>query len=253
MRLDRALVERRLARSRGQSSDLIGEGVVTVNGQVVTKAATQVEPTDDIAAVADPYVSRAAHKLIGALDDSLTRVPSRVLDAGASTGGFTQVVLERGAARVYAVDVGHRQLARHLRDDPRVAVREGLNLRDVTLADIDDEPVDLIVGDVSFISLTVVLHPMLALLNPTGIALLLIKPQFEVGRVGLGGRGVVSDQGDRDAAVARVVSAAEELGWSCDWRGPSRRQGRHGNAEYFVRLHQAGPQWPQRGAAAAPH
>ena len=180
-RLDRALVEAGLARSRAQASDAIRAGRVSVNGVVASRPSQTVCGTDllDLAG-ADHYVSRAAHKLAGALAASGIAVPSRVLDAGASTGGFTQVLLEAGAERVYAVDVGHDQLVPTLREDPRVVVRERLNLRDLTLADLDGEPVDLVVGDVSFISLTLLLAPLFGVLRPDSG---LFTPEVGAGRV----------------------------------------------------------------------
>lgn len=237
MRLDRALVEAGLARSRAQASDAIREGRVRVNGVDAGRPAQPVADTDHLELDgADHYVSRAAHKLLGALAASGARVPSRVLDAGASTGGFTQVLLEAGAERVYAVDVGHGQLVAALRDDPRVAVRERLNLRDLTLAHLDGQPVDLVVGDVSFISLTLLLEPLFAVLTPRGEALLLVKPQFEVGRGGLDDHGVVRDPARRDAAVADVVAAAARHGRRLSWQGPSAVPGESGNQEHFVHL-----------------
>lgn len=236
MRLDVALVDRGLARSRTQAAALIRAGHVTVDGCTIAKPSWPVADEQTIAAEAEKWVSRAAHKLIGALDDSGVQVPRRVLDAGASTGGFTQVCLERGAEAVYAVDVGHGQLADLIRDDPRVRVHEGLNLRDLTLEHLDGEPVDLIVGDVSFISLTILLPRLLGALNSDGEALLLVKPQFEVGRERLGRGGIVHDPRLRRKAVDGVVAAAAELGWRERWRGESRLPGTSGNVEFFVRL-----------------
>ncbi|HSN11136.1 MAG TPA: SAM-dependent methyltransferase, partial [Propionibacteriaceae bacterium] len=158
----------------------------------------------------------------------------------ACTGGFTQVLLEAGAERVYAVDVGHDQLAATLRDDPRVVVHEGTNLRDLTLGHVEGEPVDLVVADVSFISLRLLLEPMLGVLRPDGVALLMVKPQFEVGRERLGAGGVVRDEKDRTAAVDGVADAARSLGWTEDWRGVSRLPGPAGNVELFLRLRRTG-------------
>lgn len=231
MRLDVALVDRGLARSRNQAAGLIAAGDVRVDGEVVRKASTPVTESHRIEVATQPWVSRAAHKLIGALDASGLPVPARVLDAGASTGGFTQVCLDRGARRVYAVDVGHGQLAPEIRDDPRVVVREGLNLRDLTLADLDGVPVDLVVGDVSFISLKLLLEPLFAVCS--GPALLLVKPQFEVGRGQLS-EGIVVDPGLRESAVAGVEAEAGRLGWIARWRSESALPGTHGNVEYFV-------------------
>lgn len=235
-RLDVALVERGLARSRSAAQAAIAAGAVTVNGTPATRAAQPIGPADLLAARIDPWVSRAAHKLLGALADSGTQVPRRVLDAGASTGGFTQVCLERGAQRVYAVDVGHDQLARPLRDDPRVVVWERTNLRDLTLEHVAGEPVELIVADVSFISLRLLLPALLGVLAPDGSALLLVKPQFEVGRGGLDDHGVVRDPARRAEAVRQVCAAAVDLGRPVGWTGPSRLPGENGNQEYFVQL-----------------
>lgn len=237
MRLDVALVDRGLARSRNQAAALVAAGDVLVDGVVVRKPSARVLETQQLTVATRPWVSRAAHKLIGALDASGLQVPARVLDAGASTGGFTQVCLDRGARQVYADDVGHAQLAQEIRDDPRVVVREGLNLRDLTLADVDGAPVDLAVGDVSFISLKLLLEPLFSVC--AGPALLLVKPQFEVGRGHLS-EGIVTDPRLREAAVAGVEEEARRLGWTPSWRSESALPGAHGNVEYFV-LFQRGP------------
>ena len=236
MRLDLALVERGLARSRSHARQLIDAGHVRVGGGLARKASLGVGDDDAIEVDADRYVSRGADKLLGALADSQTRVPARVLDAGASTGGFTQVVLEAGARRVYAVDVGHGQLAAALRSDPRVVVWERTNLRDLTLDHMEGEPVGLVVADVSFISLRLLLRPLLGVLAEDGVGLLLVKPQFEVGRKGLDGHGVVRDLGLRREAVDGVCAESEMLGWRTLWVGPSRLAGAHGNEEFFVKV-----------------
>ncbi len=235
-RLDAALVRRGLARSRGQAAELISEGRVRLDGRVVHKASLRVPDDAALETDRDPYVSRAAHKLLGALDDSGTEVHGRALDAGASTGGFTQVLLERGCRHVHAVDVGHGQLAPTLRRDPRVCLHEGVNLRDLTLEHVGGEAVDVLVADVSFISLTLLLPPMLACLRADGVALLLVKPQFEAGRAALDSHGVVTDARVREDAVARVADAAAALGWSTTWRGESALPGGSGNRETFLRL-----------------
>ena len=235
-RLDTEILRRGLARSRTAAQAAIARGDVRVNGTTASRPAQPVSATDDIALTVDPWVSRAAHKLLGALDDSGTRVPARVLDAGASTGGFTQVCLARGAERVYAVDVGHGQLAAELRDDPRVVVWERTNLRDLSGEQVEGEPVGLVVADVSFISLRLLLRPLLAVLAPDGEALLLVKPQFEVGRSGLDSHGVVRDERLRQRAVADVVAEAAALGRPAAWTGPSRLAGENGNQEFFVKL-----------------
>jgi len=236
-RLDQALVERELAPSRTRAAALIAAGVVTVDGEVATKAAAKVPPGAAVVVTApDPYVSRAAHKLIGALDAFDATPSGRALDAGASTGGFTQVLLERGADLVYAIDVGHGQLHPLVRDDARVVVREGLNLRDLTVADVGGQPVDWLVADVSFISLTLLLAPLLAVLAPDGTAVIMVKPQFEVGRGGLDSRGVVREPALRTAAIERVLAVAGDLGWDCVRRAASTLPGEYGNTEEFVQL-----------------
>lgn len=245
-RLDVALVERGLARSRAAAQAAIAAGVVTVNHTPATKASQQIGPGDVLDAEVDPWVSRAAHKLLGALADSGVRVPGRVLDAGASTGGFTQVCLARGAKRVYAVDVGHDQLAGELRDDPRVVVWERTNLRDLTLAHVEGEPVGLVVADVSFISLRLLLPALLGVLAEDGSALLLVKPQFEVGRGALDDHGVVREPVLREEAVYQVSRAAADLGRPVLWTGPSRLAGENGNQEHFLRLGPLGNVSPER-------
>jgi len=233
-RLDVALVERGLVRSRSRARELIDAGKVRVAGTQCRKASQPVDGSVAIDVEADAWVSRAAHKLLGALDDAEITVPPRILDAGASTGGFTQVCLARGAERVYAIDVGHGQLDPTLRTDPRVVVREGLNLRTLSLDAVEGVPVDLVVADVSFISLTLVVGPLLGVLHPEGVALLLVKPQFEVGRERLGAGGVVRSDADRQAAVLRVVEACGEFGWRAVWQGQSQLPGADGNVEFFV-------------------
>lgn len=236
MRLDVALVARGLARSRNQAAELIRQGLVTVDEQVITKPSHTTSDDATIQTDGAPWVSRAAHKLVGALDASGISVGERVLDAGASTGGFTQVCLARGARKVFAVDVGHGQLAPELRHNPRVVVREGLNLRELALEDLDGDPVDMVVGDVSFISLNLILEPLLSVLRPVGGALLLVKPQFEVGRQLLAGGGVVRAPSLRQAAVDAVLATAAGLGWRCNWQAESTPPGSTGNVEFFVWL-----------------
>lgn len=237
MRLDAALVARGLARARGQARDLIGAGRVHVNGVVVTKPSAPVEEADEISAARDPWVSRAAHKLLGALDATGLSVAGELaLDAGASTGGFTQVLLERGASHVHAVDVGHGQLVTALREDPRVTNHEGLNLRGVTLDDLGGRAVDVVVADVSFISLRLLVGPLRAVTRTGGAALLMVKPQFEVGRSHLDSRGVVLDERRAQQGVEEVAEAAVRAGWREVWRGASPLPGEHGNQEFFLHL-----------------
>ncbi|WP_130865679.1 TlyA family RNA methyltransferase [Acidipropionibacterium timonense] len=235
-RLDVELVRRGLARSRTLAARLVREGRVRVDGQVADKPSLLVDEDRTIEAETETWVSRGAHKLLGALDDLDVVVPARVLDAGASTGGFSQVVLDRGATRVFAVDVGHGQLAPVIAEDPRVVVREGLNLRDLAPADLDGRPVDLVVGDVSFISLTLLLGPLTGVCSPDATMLLLVKPQFEVGRRDLGAHGVVTDPRLRARSVDAVVGHAQRLGWRHEGTAPSRVTGQDGNQEFFVRL-----------------
>jgi 23S rRNA (cytidine1920-2'-O)/16S rRNA (cytidine1409-2'-O)-methyltransferase len=209
---------------------------VRVDGIVNRRAASRVHAASVLEAKADHYVSRAAHKLVGALDDLGLSVPDRALDAGASTGGFTQVLLERGCRQVIAVDVGTDQLAEQLRDDPRVQSWPRTNLRDLTLAQLDGVPVDLVVADVSFISLTLLVGPLIGVTAADGELLLLVKPQFEVGRQRLASSGVVRDEGLRRQAVDGVVASAEVRGWTAAAVVPSRIPGASGNTELFVLL-----------------
>lgn len=251
VRLDQAVMAIGQARSRSHAADLIRVGRVRVNGQVVVRPSLPVGPDDVVSAESDPWVSRAAHKLLGALDASGLQIPARVLDAGASTGGFTQVLLSRGAEEVFAVDVGHGQLADVVRADPRVHVREGLNVRDLTLEDVEGEPVDLVVADVSFVSLRLLLQPLLSVLSDTGVAMLMIKPQFEVGRGRLSSLGVVRSSGDREQAIQDVITDAEAMGWTPDWRADSQLPGPAGNVEHFVALIRCGRAGLERPATLA--
>ena len=249
-RLDRLLLTRGLARSRSQAQAMIAGGDVQVDGVVVTKPAALVPAGARLSATTDPYVSRAAHKLLGALDDLGLVVGGRALDAGASTGGFTQVLLERGCAPVYAVDVGTDQLVPSLRADSRVVVREQTNLRDLTLDHLDGQPVDLVVADVSFISLTLLVAPLAAVTRAAGRLLLMVKPQFEVGRERLGRGGVVREPALHREAVQTVLAAAADLGWHAHAVRPSRLPGPAGNREFFVLLAGTAPAVPPDVVAA---
>jgi 23S rRNA (cytidine1920-2'-O)/16S rRNA (cytidine1409-2'-O)-methyltransferase len=199
IRLDQALEARGLLPSRARARDAILRGTVTVNGIVAQKPNQHVASADRIA-LDDPaaaYVSRAALKLVAGLDAGAIDPAGRIcLDLGASTGGFTQVLLERGAARVYAVDVGHDQLHERIKADPRVISLEGVNGRDLT-AELIPEPIQLIVSDVSFVSILKVIDPVLALAAPGAEAVILIKPQFEVGRENVGKGGHRHQRGGR--------------------------------------------------------
>lgn len=236
-RLDRELVARGLLASRSRAAREIAAGRVSVNGNTVTKPAAEVAATDTLTVDdPDPWVARSAHKLLGALDDfGIDRLDGiRALDAGASTGGFTQVILSRGAAEVWAVDVGHDQLAPTLRTDPRVRVREGLNLRD--LADSDVPAVDLVVADVSFISLRLLLEPLLRTVRPDGELLLMVKPQFELARSVLDKHGVVTRTADRRRALDSVLTALTATGAHVTGIAASALPGPSGNREYFLRV-----------------
>jgi 23S rRNA (cytidine1920-2'-O)/16S rRNA (cytidine1409-2'-O)-methyltransferase len=241
-RLDAALAARGLARSRTHAASLIAEGLVSVDGRPVVKASTPVADGSELTvAGADHYVGRAAHKLIAALDSFDVPVAGRLaLDMGASTGGFTQVLRERGARRVLAVDVGHDQIAPSIAADPGVVVVEGYNVRHMTpdgLAEATDEPEapDLLVGDLSFISLELVLPAIAAVAAPSADIVLLVKPQFEVGRTAVRG-GLVTDPATRADAVARTVWSAWDAGLGMLGILSSPILGTHGNAEYLVHL-----------------
>jgi 23S rRNA (cytidine1920-2'-O)/16S rRNA (cytidine1409-2'-O)-methyltransferase len=232
-RLDLELEARGLLPSRARARDAVRRGTVRVNG-VPARKPNQMVGAADLIALDDPaaaYVSRAALKLIAGLDAGAVPVAGRTcLDVGASTGGFTQVLLERGAARVFAVDVGHDQLHESLRANSRVVVMEGVNARDLTRAAVPD-PIDLLVCDVSFVSVTKVLAGPLALCRPGADAVILIKPQFEVGRDRIGGGGIVTDATAIDAAVADVIAFMARQGFALRHTLPSPISGGDGNRE----------------------
>lgn len=246
-RLDAELVRRGHARSRGHAAELIDGGHVLVAGSLAAKAATQVG-TDQPIVVKTPsaepvYVSRGAHKLIGALDAFGVDPRGRYcLDAGASTGGFTDVLLRRGAAHVTAVDVGYGQLAWSLRSDARVRVMERCNVRELTPAQIGEPRPDLVVGDLSFISLTLVLGALRECAEPGADFVMMVKPQFEVGRDRVGAGGVVRDPGLRAHAVERVAGHALDLGLGTRAVVASPLPGPSGNVEYFLWLCAGAPE-----------
>lgn len=239
MRLDRALHARGLTRSRSHAQELIAAGVVTVNGVLARKpsATVQEDAVLEINGDTAHYVSRAAHKLIGALDTcaehGLTVDGMRALDAGASTGGFTQVLLERGVAHVLAVDVGHDQLVSELRDHPQVTSHEGVNVRELT-ANSPGAGVDLVVADLSFIALPLVIGPLVAFAGDHADFILMVKPQFEVGKGGLSARGVVTDPGARASAVRGVADAMSQAGLTIHRVVRSPLPGPQGNVEFFI-------------------
>lgn len=243
IRLDQAIEQRGLLPSRARARDAVLRGTVTVNGEVATKPHQQVGDADLIA-LDDPaarYVSRAALKLIAGLEAAgIDAAGSTALDLGASTGGFTQVLLERGAKRVYAVDVGHDQLHATLRADPRVVSLEGVNGRDLDTTLIG-EPIDLLVSDVSFVSVLKVIAAPLALCRPGAAAVLLIKPQFEVGRDNVGKGGIVTDTAAIAAAVDAVVAFLAAAGWRNLATIDSPIHGGDGNREVVAAFRKAQP------------
>jgi 23S rRNA (cytidine1920-2'-O)/16S rRNA (cytidine1409-2'-O)-methyltransferase len=245
-RLDAELVRRGLARSRQQAAELIEQGRVAVRGVPAGKAATVVDRDTPVSVRETDerdWASRGAHKLLGALDafGDVEVVGRRCLDAGASTGGFTDVLLERGAAEVVAVDVGYGQLVWRLRSDERVRVHDRTNIRGIGPDDLGG-PVDLTVADLSFISLRTVLPALAACTRADGELLPMVKPQFEVGRERLGPGGVVRDPALRRAALGAVTDAARDLGLVLRGAVASPLPGPSGNVEFFLRL--------ARGAAA---
>ncbi|GAC69750.1 TlyA family RNA methyltransferase [Gordonia soli] len=245
-RLDAELVRRGLARSREQARELIAAGVVKVNGVVAAKPATNVAKDTPIVVVEDVgegWASRGAHKLVGALDafadQGLTVEGRRCLDAGASTGGFTDVLLRRGAAEVVAVDVGYGQLIWRLQNDPRVHVHDRTNVRHLDPATVGD-PVDLVVADLSFISLLLVLPALAACARPGADLVPMVKPQFEVGKERVGSGGVVRDPALRVEAVEAVARGAATLGLRTVGATASPLPGPSGNVEYFLWLRKTG-------------
>ena len=248
LRLDAELVRRGLARSREHGAELIAAGRVSVNGQRAAKPATAVTVDADLVVREDPdrpdFVSRGGHKLAGALEvfaaHGLVVAGRRCLDAGASTGGFTDVLLRAGAAEVVAVDVGYGQLAWSLRSDERVVVHDRTNIRDLT-PELVGGPVDLVVGDLSFISLRLVLDALISVVRPDGDLALMVKPQFEVGKERLGKGGVVREVEHRLDAVLDVAGEASVRGWGPVAVATSPLPGPAGNIEYFL--------WLRRGPA----
>nr|WP_042198659.1 TlyA family RNA methyltransferase [Kibdelosporangium sp. MJ126-NF4]CEL23464.1 RNA binding methyltransferase FtsJ like [Kibdelosporangium sp. MJ126-NF4] len=253
-RLDAELVRRGLARSREHASQLIADGHVTVKGVVARKPATAVETDAPVVVredVDENWASRGAHKLVGALaefgPDGLTVKGKRCLDAGASTGGFTDVLLRNEATQVVAADVGRGLLIWRLTTDPRVLVRDKTNVRALTLQDTDG-PVDLVVADLSFISLKLVLPALLACTTEDADLVPMVKPQFEVGKERLGSGGVVRDPGLRAEAVIEVLTAAAGLGLRPHGVVASPLPGPSGNVEYFVWLRRGDPLDPEQVA-----
>lgn len=235
MRLDLALVERGLARSRNQAAVLISEGKVVVSGVMNPKPSTVVTEATKISITGELYVARSAGKLSDALDRFNIQVPAVCLDVGASTGGFTQVLLERGAELVLAVDVGHGQLAAELREDPRVVNLEGRNIREISDLELGPRAaeVGLVVVDVSFISLGLVAQRLIALASRAEVVAL-IKPQFELDRSKLNKSGVVESRADRHEAVAKVIDSFTWVGYGLSGLIRSAVVGASGNQEYLA-------------------
>ncbi|MFM8205341.1 MAG: TlyA family RNA methyltransferase [Actinomycetales bacterium] len=244
-RLDLELVKRGLARSRESAQLLIESGVVIVKGIPAIKSSTQVNPDDSIhiSKEKESFVSRGGQKLFGALRafPDIEIEGKVALDAGASTGGFTDVLLREGAAKVIAVDVGYGQLAWNLQKDQRVLMIDRKNIKDLQLSEIG-EPVDLVVADLSFISLRSVLKSLISLGKPFADFLLMVKPQFEVGKEKVGAGGVVRDPVLRFDAVKSVADAAFLLGFGVKGVVASSVPGPSGNVEYFL--------WLKAGASA---
>ncbi|GAA1575707.1 TlyA family RNA methyltransferase [Leucobacter aridicollis] len=253
-RVDRAVVELGLVRSRSRAAELIGAGGIAIDGVTATKPGTRVRAGALVSVRGDDhYVSRGAHKLIAALTAFAIDPAGRLaLDLGASTGGFTQVLLEHGAREVLAVDVGHDQLAPELRADPRVRVVEGCNARELdaallaTLTGVAERP-SLVVADLSFISLTLILPAITRCTDPGAELALLIKPQFEVGRVR---DGIVTDPALWREAILKVLTSAAENGLGVRGLAPSPIAGGEGNREFLVHLLRGEPtdpgEWTER-------
>ncbi|MEY2439576.1 MAG: rRNA (cytidine1920-2-O)/16S rRNA (cytidine1409-2-O)-methyltransferase [Verrucomicrobiota bacterium] len=236
-RLDQALVTRGLFPSREQAQRAVMAGEIKIGTRVAAKPSEPVAPDEEIIVASAPkYVGRGGLKLEGALDHFAIDVQGKIaLDIGATTGGFTDCLLQRGAAKVYAVDVGHDQLVWKIRKDPRVIVSEKLNARFLSQQHIP-EPVDCCVIDVSFISLTLILPNAFHLLTPDGVILALIKPQFELQRNDVGGGGVVRDTALHEKANGKIVDFVTNLGHAVIGITPSLVTGADGNQEFFACL-----------------
>jgi 23S rRNA (cytidine1920-2'-O)/16S rRNA (cytidine1409-2'-O)-methyltransferase len=237
-RLDIAVVERGLVASRERARALILAGQVRVDGQVVAKAGAPVaaDARVELATPDHPYVGRGGVKLAHALDTfAIDPQDRRALDIGASTGGFTDVLLQRGAASVIALDVGHNQLDWRLRSDPRVIVREGVNARRLTRDDVPHD-VSLVTIDVAFISVRLILPALPPFLERAADLVVLVKPQFEAGREEVGAGGLVTDPTVHETAIARVTSAAADTGLTRLAMVPSAITGATGNQEFFLHL-----------------
>ncbi len=236
-RLDSELVARGLARSRERAKEMIRSGSVTVNGKTARKPSDEVSETDEIfSGENEQFVGRGAFKLEKAVNEFCIDLAGKVcLDIGASTGGFTDYMLQNGAAKVYAVDVGHGQLAEALVNDPRVVNMEGTDIREVTAGDIGGRA-DFISVDVSFISLEKILPKVFELLEDGACAAVLIKPQFEAGRSNIGKRGIVKDRKVHIQVLSEIDSFARSIGFVTEKYTYSPVRGGSGNIEYLVKL-----------------
>jgi 23S rRNA (cytidine1920-2'-O)/16S rRNA (cytidine1409-2'-O)-methyltransferase len=234
MRLDQYLVENGLSPTRSQAREAIVRGAVRVNGMVATRAGHRVTPGARVETEADRFVGRGARKLLAALDHfGIDPAGRTALDVGASTGGFTEVLLRRGARLVMALDVGRGQLAPQLAADPRILVMDGMNVRHLDPAGLPHVP-DLVVADVSFISLTLALPPALAAASSKAEFVALVKPQFEVGRGHVGKGGIVRDEAAARAAVERVRRTVTQDGFDCEAAIPAPIAGGDGNREWLI-------------------
>ena len=240
-RLDAELVSRGIARSRQRAKEMIQAGSISVNGSSITKASAEVSPDDVIESSEEElYVGRGALKLEkAAAEFGLDFDGKTCIDIGASTGGFTDLMLSRGAAKVFAVDVGHRQLAEKLRSDPRVVNMEGTDIRTVSAEDLGG-CADIITVDVSFISLKMILPKVYELLNENACAAVLIKPQFEAGRSGISKNGIVKDRKVHLRVLREIDEFARETGFVCEKYTYSPVKGGSGNIEYLVKLCRSG-------------
>ena len=239
-RLDTLLVDRNLSSSRSLAQRLIRAGEVKVKGQVIDKPGTEIDTTTEIEIKKKPpYVSRGGEKLAQALEVFKIDVTGRIcLDGGISTGGFTDCLLQKGAKRVYGVDVGYGQVAWSIRQNPQVVLRERTNFRYLTPGDLyeNETPADFGVMDLSFISLTKVLDVLLNLLESPREAVLLVKPQFEVGRNLVGKKGVVRNPNHQAEAIFQVLQTSQKIGWQYRGLTPSPLTGPAGNREYLLWL-----------------
>jgi len=237
-RLDKVIKQRRLIRSRSRAQRMIAAGRVKVDGRILTRPGHPIDAEAEIEIVSfEQYVSRGGDKLEAALEQFKIDPKHRVcLDIGASTGGFTDCLLQHGAAKVYAIDVGHDQLHPRLRRHPKVVVREGLNARYLEPQDIG-EPIELVTIDVSFISLKLILPALGEILAPKGEILALVKPQFEVGKDKLPDDGVVKDEAARQDVLADIRAFIEaETSWSAQAEMTSPLEGANGNIEFFFHV-----------------